>query len=155
MDRRRRGGETPLEYLQGEADVVALLAVALGKPLNAVHLGTHIFGHCGVERGLPLRELIFDRACTALGKQGPAVELEQFLLREPPHHVFGVGVVDAIAEPPLEAVAVEKRHKELEIFFFAIVWCCRHEQQMSTDLSELLPDLITSCVLDLSAEIGC
>src|SRR3546814_15559636 len=67
-----------------------------------------IFGDGGVKRGLAVRELILDRARAALGKERPAVELEQFLLGQAPHHVFGIGIMDAVAESPLKAITDRK-----------------------------------------------
>ena len=137
-----------------EADIVALLAVRLGEALHAVHLGADILGDGAVECRLLRRELVLDGVGAALGKERPAVEAQQLLLGQAPHHVFGVGIVDAVAEPPLEAVAVEQRHEQLEVLFLAVVRRRRHQQQMPADLSELLPDLVALGVFDLAAEIG-
>ena len=154
VDSGRRRGEPPLKDLQGETDIVALLPIALGKALHAVHLGAHVLGDSGIERGLPFRELILDRARPPLGEQRPTIELEQFLLGQPPHHVFGVGIVDTVAEPALEPIAIEERHEELEILFLAVVRRRRHQQQMAANLAELLADLIAPRIFDLAAEIG-
>ena len=111
VDRGRRGRQPALQYLQGEANVVPFPAVGLREPRNAVHLRPHIVGDGGVERGFLRRQLVLGGIGAAFGKQGPRIEAKQFFLRQPPHHVGGVGVVDAVAEPALEAVAVEQRHE--------------------------------------------
>ena len=43
-----RRGEAPLQDLQSKTDVVALLVVAFGEALHAVHLVAHVFGDSGV-----------------------------------------------------------------------------------------------------------
>lgn len=63
--------------------------------------------------------------------------------------------MDPVAEPPFKTVAIEKRHKKLEIFLFAVMGRRRHQQQMAANLAKFLADLIAPRVFDLSAKIGC
>ena len=131
MDRGRRGRQPALQDLQGEADIVPFPAVGFREPRDAVHLGSDIIGDGGVERGFLGRQLVFGGIGAPFGKQGPRIEAKQLFLRQPPHHVGGIGVVDAVAKAALEAVAVEQRHEELEVLFLAVVRCRRHEQEMT------------------------
>ena len=154
VDCGRRRRQAALEDLQGEANIVPLLAVALGKTLHAVHLCPHVLSHRRIKRGLTLGELILDSVGPTLGKQRSAIECKQFLLGQPPHHVFCIGIMDAIAEPALETVTVKQSHEELEVFFLAVVRCRRHQQQVAAGLAELLADLVALGVFHFTAEIG-
>jgi hypothetical protein len=60
--------------------------------------------------------------------------------------------VDAVAEPALEAVAVQQRHEELEVLFLAVVRRRRHQQEVPLSAREQLPELVALGVLDLAAE---
>ena len=60
----------------------------------------------------------------------------------------------AVAEPALEAVAVEQRHEELEVLFLAVVRRRRHQQEVPGQRREQLPELVALGVLDLAAEEG-
>ena len=51
VDRSRRRGETSLQDLEREADVLTPL-IGLGEPLGAVHLLAHVFGDPLIERRL-------------------------------------------------------------------------------------------------------
>ena len=72
------------------------------------------------------------------GKSGVRVELEQVLLDHAAHQVGDVGRVHAVAEPALEAVAVEQRHEELEVLFLAVVRRRRHQQEVAGERREQL-----------------
>ena len=61
----------------------------------------------------------------------------------------------AAAEPPLEPVAVDQRHKQLEIGLLAVVRGRRHQQQVPGDRRPELPEAIALGVFDLAAEEGC
>ena len=60
--------------------------------------------------------------------------------------------MDAVAEPALEAVAVEQRHEELEVLFLAVVRRRRHQQEVPRQRREQLPEPVALGVLDLAAE---
>ena len=51
----------------------------------------------------------------------------KLLFDEAAHHVAGVRDVNAVAEFPLEPIAVEQGHEELEILFLAVVRRGRHQ----------------------------
>ena len=55
--------------------------------------------------------------------------------------------MDAVAEPPFKAVAIEKGHEKLKVFFFAVVGSRRHEQEVPRQSRELLPKSVTLCRL--------
>ena len=88
------------------------------------------------------------------GNSGVRVELEQVLLDHPPHQVGDIRRVDAVAEPPLEAVAIQQGHEELEILFLAVVRRGRHQQEMPRERGEQLAQPVALGVLDLAAEVG-
>jgi hypothetical protein len=113
VDRLGRGGEPALENLECEADVVAAL-VAFGQAISTVHLVTHIVGHGLIQRRLIGRELVVDGVGPPLGEQRPAVEGAPFLLGQAAQQVDRVGLVDALAKAPLEPIAVEQCHEQLE-----------------------------------------
>ena len=60
----------------------------------------------------------------------------------------------AIAKLAFEAVAVEQRQKELEVFFLAVVRRGRHQQEVPREARQQLTQPIALGVLDLAAEEG-
>ena len=58
----------------------------------------------------------------------------------------------AVAETPLETVAVEQRHEELEVLFLAVVRRRRHQQEVPRERREQLAEPVALGVLDLAAE---
>ena len=60
--------------------------------------------------------------------------------------------MNAVTESAFEAVAIEKRHEELEVFFFAVMRRCGHQQEVAREARQHLPKPITFRVLDFSAE---
>ena len=60
--------------------------------------------------------------------------------------------VHAVAEPALEAVAIEQRHEELEVLFLAVVRRGRHQQEVAGERREQLAEAVALGVLDLAAE---
>ena len=88
------------------------------------------------------------------GKSGVPSNLSRFLLDHPAHQVRHVGDVDAVAEPALEAVAVEQRHEELEVLFLAVVRRRGHQQEVARQPRQELAELVALGVLDLAAEEG-
>ena len=89
--------------------------------LGAVELVAHITGHRFVEMGFDVREPVGNGVGDALWKQGGCVEREQALLHHAPHQIGDIRRVHTVAEPALEAVAVEQRQEELEVLFLAVV----------------------------------
>ena len=104
--------------------------------------------------GLGVRELVGHRVGDALGEQRRAVELEQAFLHHPAHQVGDIRRMDAIAKAPLEAVAVEQRHEELEVLFLAVVRRGRHQQEVPRERREQLAEPVALGVLDFAAEHG-
>ena len=156
MDGSRRGGEPALQDGKREADILASLVVALGsKALGPVHLLAHVIGHLGIEHGLGGRQFVIDGVGPALREQRLPVEGEQLLLGEPAHQVRDVGLMHAVAEAALEAVGIEQRHEELEVFLLAVVGRRRHQQEMPGAAAETLPELMALGVLHLAAEEAC
>ena len=130
MDGRRRGGQPPLQRLQGKSDILLALVVVAGKALHAIHFLTHVSGHRRIQRRFRVRQVIGHGVGPALGKQRPAIELEQLLLGQAPHQVAGIRLMHAIAEAPLKAVAIQQGQKQLEICFLAVVGGRGHQQEM-------------------------
>ena len=62
--------------------------------------------------------------------------------------------MDSIPEAPLEALAVEKRHEELEVLFLAVVRGRRHQEEVAGQAREELPQAVALGVLDLASEEG-
>jgi len=104
--------------------------------------------------GLGLRELVGDGVGNPLREERRAVELEQALLHHAAHQVRDVRHVNSVAEAALEPVAVEQRHEELEIRLLAVMRGCRHQQKMSGQRREELPEPVALGVLELAAEHG-
>jgi hypothetical protein len=147
-----RRGETPLQDGQGKADGAGALVVLQG--LGTIELLAHIGGDGLVQGGFGVRELVGDRVGDALGEERRAVELEQALLDHPAHQVRDIGGVHAVAELALEAVAVEQRHEELEVFLLAVVGRGRHQQEVTCQGREQLAEAVALGVFDLVAEEG-
>lgn len=59
-----------------------------------------------------------------------------------------------ISEAAFEAVSVEERHEQLEIFFLDVVRRSRHQQEVSRNPGNHLPQLIALRVFDFAAEVG-
>ena len=154
VDRCRRGSEAALQDLQREADIVALFAISFREPLHAVHLRANIFGDSGVERCLQLGELILDGVGAALGEKRPPIEAKQLFLGETTHHIRRVGVMHAVAEATLEAIAVKERHEKLEVLFLAVVRRGGHQQEVTAGFTELLSHLVALRVFDVAAEVS-
>jgi hypothetical protein len=150
VDRLRRGGQTPLQDGEREADGSRAFVVL--ERLGAVELLAHVLGHFLVEARLGVRELVGHRVGDALREERPAVELEQALLDHAAHEVGGLDLVDAVAEPALEAVAVEQGEEELEVFFLAVVRRGRHQQEVARKAREELAEPVALGVLHLAAE---
>ena len=107
VDRGRRRRQPALQDLQSEADIVPLPAVTVREPCDAVHLGSDVIGDRGVECGFLGRQFVLGGICTPFWKQRPRIEAKQLFLRQPSHHVGGIGIVDAVAEAAFEAVAIQ------------------------------------------------
>ena len=58
----------------------------------------------------------------------------------------------AVAEPALEAVSVEQREEELEVFLLAVVRRRRHEQEVAREAGDELAELIALGVFDFTIE---
>ena len=61
-------------------------------------------------------------------------------------------MVDAVTKPALKTVAVKQRHEKLEIFLFAVMGGCRHEEKMARQAGEELPKVIPFGVFDFATE---
>ena len=62
--------------------------------------------------------------------------------------------MDALAEPPLEAIGVEQTHEELEVRLLAVVRRRRHQQEISSPSAQQFAELVALRLLDLAAEVG-
>ena len=121
--------------------------------IRAVHLLADIGRDRLVEGRLGRRELVAGGVGAALREERRAVEAVELFLGQPPHHVRHVGLVDALAEPPLEAVGVEQPHEELEVRFLAVVRRRRHQQEVARARAEQFAELVALRFLHLAAEI--
>ena len=147
-----RGCEPTLQDHQRETNGPGALVVL--ERLGAVELLANVVGDFLVEASLWFREFVRNGVRDALGKERCAVELEQPLLDHAPHQVGDVGLVHAIAEATLEAVAVEQRHKELEVLFLSVVRRGRHQEEVARQRREELAQPVALRVLDLATEEG-
>ena len=57
------------------------------------------------------------------------------------------------AELAIKPVAIQQRHEELEVFFFAVVGGGRHQQKMAGDASQELTQFKAASFIDLAAEV--
>ena len=150
VDRLRRRGQAALQNRQGEADRAgALLAL---QRLGAIELLAHVIANGLVEPRLRRRQPVRNRMGDALGKQRPAVELQEIFLEHAPHQIGGIGAMHAVAKPPCKAVAVEQGHKKLEVFLLAVVGSRRHQQEVAGQRREQPAQPIAPGVLDLAAK---
>ena len=106
--------QPPLQHRQAEPDGAGPSAVR--ERLDAVELLPHVVRNGGVEAGLGQR--VLDAVGDPYREQRLALEREQLLLHHPTHHVRHVGRVDAVAQAPLQPIAVQQRPDELEVLFF-------------------------------------
>ena len=145
-----RRGKPPLQDGEREADRAGALLVV--ERFGAIELLADVLRDFLVEARLRVREPVRDSVGEALGEQRRTVELQQLLLHHAPHEIGDVGGVHAIAEAPFEAIAVEKRHEELEIFLLAIVGSGGHQKEVAGQRRQELAELVALGVLDLTAE---
>ena len=146
----RGRGEAALQDGEGEAHGAGPLVVVQG--FGAVELAAHVIRDLLVQAGLRLREPVRHAVGDALGKQRPAVELQQALLHHAAHQVGDVHPVHAVPEAALEAVAVEQREEEMEVFLLAVVRGRGHQQEVAREAGEKLPEAVALRVPDLAAE---
>ena len=152
MDGRWGRGQPALEDRQREADGAGTPVVL--ERLRAVELLAHVVGDGRVQAGLRVREQVRDGVRDALRKKRLAVELEQVLLHHAPHEVGDVGDMHAVAKTPLEAVAVDERHEELEVLLLPVVRGRGHQEEVAGETRQQLAQPIALRVLDLAAEEG-
>ena len=60
--------------------------------------------------------------------------------------------MNAVAEATLEAIAVQQRHEQLEVFFFAVVRRRSHQQEVPRERRQQLAEPVALRVLDLATE---
>ena len=156
VDRGGRRRQTPLQGLEREADVVAppgaVAATGAADPVGAIHLFLHVSGDRAVERRFSGREPVGDRVGPPFREQGAPVETDQLFLGEAPHHVGGVGLVDAFAKAALEAIRVQQPHEQLEVLFLAVMGRRGHEDEMAREPAGQDAELETPSVFDLLPE---
>ena len=87
-------------------------------------------------------------------EQRGTFEREQALFHHAPHQIGDVRRVHAVAEPALEAVAVEQRHEELKVLFLAVVRGGGQQQEVARQTAEQLAEAIALGVPDLAARKG-
>ena len=150
VDRLGRRRQPPLENRQRKADGAGPPGV--GERLGAVELLPHVIGDGGVEAGLRLGQRVRDGIGDPLREERLALERQQVLLHHPPHQVRHVGRVDPVAEPPLEPVAVEQGHEELEILLLPVVRRRRHQQEVAAEARQQLAQPVALRVGDLAPE---
>src|SRR5262249_37768847 len=101
---------------------------------------------------LSVGEPVWDRIRNSFRKERRAVELEEVLLHHPSHEVGNVRLMNAVAEFPLEPIAVEQRHEQLKVLFFPVMRRRGHQQEVTRQPREKLPETISLGVLHLAAE---
>ena len=135
-DGLRRRGQPALQDGEREPDRAGALVVL--ERLGAVELAAHVLGHVAVEARLGVGELEGHGVGDALGEERAPVEPEQIFLHHAAHQVGHVDLVHAVAEAPLEAIAVEERHEELKVLLLAVVGCGGHQEEMPREPREEL-----------------
>ena len=135
---------------EGEADRAGPPLVP--QRLGAVELAAHVVGDLPVQAGLRLRETVRHAVGDALRKERPAVELAQILLHHAAHRVGDVGLVRAVPEASLEAVAVQQPEEELEVLLLAVVRGRGHQQEVAREAGEEPAQTVAFRVPDLAAE---
>ena len=139
-----------MELCQRETHRALALAV---QPVGAVHLVAHVVGDVVVQQHFRVGQRVIDRVRETWREQGPAVEAQQFLLDHAAHHVGDVDLVGAFAELAVEAVAVQQRHEELEVFLLAVVRRGSHQQVVPRQAAQQLAQLEASALVELVAEV--
>ena len=150
INRFGRRGKSSLQYRQRKTDGACTLIVFEG--LRAVELVAHIISHRPVELCLGIRQLIRYGVGNTLRKQRRTIEFEERLFNHPAHEIGDIRHVDAVAEATLEAIAIEQRHKQLEVFFLAVVRRRRHQQKVPRECREKLAQPVTLGVFGFAAK---
>jgi hypothetical protein len=60
--------------------------------------------------------------------------------------------MDPIAEFALEAVSIEERHEDLEVFFLPVMRCRRHQEEVATMATDHSAQVVSLRELDLGAK---
>ena len=141
-----------MEDSEGEADGAGAFVVF--ERAGAVELFADVLGDGGVELIFFGRQFVGDSVGHALGEKGRAVELEQLLLYHAAHEVGDIDVVHAVAELSFEAVAVQQRHEELEVFLFAVVGGGSHEEELARQVGEELAEAVALGIARFAAEVA-
>ena len=152
VDGLGRRCETPLQ--DGERKAHGSGAPVVLQRVGAVELLAHVVGDFAVKLRLGVRQLVGNGVGHPLGEERGGIELQQLLLDHPAHQVGHVGGMDAIAEPPLEPIAVEERHEKLEVLLLAVVGRRGHQQEVPGQGRQQLAKAVALGVLDLAAEDG-
>ena len=150
VDGLRAGGQTALQLGESKAHGAFALAV---QPVSTVHFVAHVVGDLVVQQHLRIRQGVVDGVRAALGEQRLAIKAQQLFLDHAAHHVGDVHFVGTLAELAIEAVTVQQRHKELEVFFFAVVGRGRHQQVVARETTQELAQLKAPGFIDLVAEV--
>ncbi|MNZ54650.1 hypothetical protein D3C78_725570 [compost metagenome] len=150
VDRLGAGGQAPLQLGQGEADRALALAVQV---VGTIHLVAHVLGDIVIERCFEVGQLVVGGVGATLWEQRCAIELEQFLFDHAAHHVGDIDFVRALAELAVEAVTVQQRQPDLEVFFLAVVRGSGHQQEVAGDGAKQLAQFEPLGLVDLATEV--
>ncbi len=152
VDRLGTGGQATLKGGERETDRPLSRT---GQLVGLAHFGFDVICNSLVERGLRFGERVVDGVCLPFREERRVVELDEFFLDHPPHQIGNIDLVDAVAEFAIEPIRIQQRQKELKIFFFAVVWRGRHQQQMASLGTKPLCKAKTSGLFKLRSEVVC
>ena len=116
---------------EGESNRSGALVVL--QRFRSVEFRAHVIGDLFVQPRFRIRQLVRNGLGDPLWKQRSAVEFQKRLLHHAAHEVRRVHGVNAVTESAFEAVAIKKRHEELEVFFFAVMRRCGHQQEVARE----------------------
>jgi len=144
-----------LQNRQRETDGVPAASFPFGdQAFGAIHFLADVIGDFTVQMRFAIRETIVHRVGAPFWKKRRVIELDELLFGHTPHQVGRINLVHTIAKASLKTIRIEERHKELEIFFLAIVWRRGEEQEMTRDLAEELTQFVALRRFDFAAEEG-
>ena len=116
--------QAALELSEGKANSAFTLTV---KIVRTVHFVADVVGHFGIKLGFGIGQLIVGGIGPAFWEERSTIELQQLFLDHTTHHVGDIDLMCAFSEFAVEAVTIQQREPDLEVFFLAVVGRCGHQ----------------------------